>query len=377
MSPRVAVAPGRVNLIGEHTDYNEGFVLPMALDRQVAVAFARRGDDILRVHAAAFRETRELSLARLQDRPANRRDAKGPRGGWFAYVDGLARALLAAGLPLRGADLLIVSDLPIGAGLSSSAALEIAVARALVAAAELAWDPMVMARIARQAENEFVGVACGIMDQLASALGAEGCAILIDCRSLETREVPLPDAAHIVVMDTGVRRSLAASAYNDRRAACERAVQMLRQLEPRIRALRDVDAALLERARPGMDPVTFRRAAHVVAENLRPVAMAVALAAGDLGRAGELMNESHAGLRDLYGVSGPELDLLVDLARAHPACFGARLTGAGFGGCAIALVATDAAEDLAAWVSAGYRERTGRTAPVFVCRPSAGARLIE
>ncbi len=254
----VAVAPGRVNLVGEHVDYNDGFVLPMALDRGVAIAFAPRPDDVLRVHAAAFDDARELTSADL---------VPGRVRGWAAYVAGVAWAMHRAGLPLRGASLAVVSDLPIGAGLSSSAALELATARALAAAAALPWDARRMALVAREAENEFVGVACGIMDQFASAMSEEGAALLLDCRSLETWPVPLPPASTIVVMDTGVRRALASSAYNDRRAACARALAAVRAIEPGARALRDVNASLLARARGTMDDEAYRRASHVVAES--------------------------------------------------------------------------------------------------------------
>ena len=280
-----------------------------------------------------------------------------------------------AGPPPGGADLAIVSDLPIGAGLSSSAALELAAARALAAASALPWDARRAALLAREAENAFVGVACGIMDQFTSAMGEAGSALLLDCRSLETRQVPLPPESAVVVMDTGVRRALASSAYNDRRAACLRAVAAVQAIEPGVRALRDVDLALLARARTAMDDEAFRRASHVVGEIARPRAMADALAAGDLVAAGHLMDESHASLRDLYDVSCPELDAIVAAARSHPSCPGARLTGAGFGGCAIALVASRDAEAFMQHVTEGYARAAGREATVFAVRPSAGARV--
>ena len=364
----VAVAPGRVNLIGEHTDYNDGFVLPMAIDRGVAVAFAPRADALVRVHAGAFGETRDLTPGL---------PAPASRTGWLAYVAGIVWAMRRAGLPPGGADLAIVSDLPIGAGLSSSAALELAAARALAAASALPWDARRAALLAREAENTFVGVACGIMDQFASAMGEAGSALLLDCRSLETRQVPLPPESTVVVMDTGVRRALASSAYNDRRAACLRAVAAVQAIEPGVRALRDVELALLARARTAMDDEAFRRASHVVGEIARPRAMADALAAGDLVAAGRLMDESHASLRDLYDVSCPELDAIVAAARSHPSCPGARLTGAGFGGCAIALVASRDAEAFVKHVTEGYARAVGREATVFAARPSAGAHVTE
>jgi galactokinase len=365
---RVAWAPGRVNLIGEHTDYNDGFVLPMALERGIAVAFAPRADRRLRAFATALDEHAELAL-----------DALAPPGGhgFSSYVAGVAWAMQAAGLDTTGLDLVVDGDLPIGAGLSSSAALEMAVARALCAAGEIPWDARRFALLGQRAENAYVGVACGIMDQFAAAACQAGAALLLDCRSLEHRPVKVPETTRVLVMDTGLRRGLAGSAYNERRDACERAVAALKTLDPAIRSLRDATVDLLATARDGMDAAAFRRASHVIPEILRPGRMAEALAAGDLAQAGRLMDASHASLRDLYEVSCPELDALVEAARAHPSCFGARMTGAGFGGCAVALVATRQAPDVAEAARDGYRRRTGREATVFACRPAGGARLLD
>jgi galactokinase len=373
----MAAAPGRVNLIGEHTDYNDGFVLPMAIDRHVVVAFSPREDHLLRAYAADFGETRELSLDALERRTTIEPARRSPRGGWFGYVAGVAWAMLGAGHALRGADLAIASELPVGGGLSSSAALEIAVARALGAISDVAWDPPAAARLAQQAEHEFAGVACGIMDQLSVASAREGCALLIDCRSLEMRDVPIPDIARILVFDSGLRRELTTSAYNERRASCERVVAALRARDAWVRALRDVDDAMLAEQAASLDPADVRRASHVIAENRRPAALAEAFAARDLARAGRLMMHSHASLRDLYEVSAPELDTLVDLAIEQPGCTGARLTGAGFGGCVIALVEAGSVERVMSSVEAGYEERTGRSTTAFVCLPSAGAQVID
>jgi galactokinase len=367
----VAFAPGRVNLIGEHTDYNDGVVLPMAIREGLAAAFAPRPDGVLRVHAANLGETREISLDQLRGRPV-------PVGGWLRYAAGTAWAMLSAGIPIPGANIAIAASLPPGAGLSSSAAFELAIARALTAAAGLRWDPVAAALLAQRAEQEFAGVACGVMDQMVVACAAERHALLLDCRSFVARQVTLPDAVRVVVMNTGVRRSLTTSAYNDRRAACERAVAAVRRIDSSVTALRDVGAGLLERARGGMDPVDFRRAAHVVAEIPRPERLAAAFAAGDLVAAGRLMNDSHESLRDDYEVSCPELDLLVALARAEPGCHGARLTGAGFGGCAIALVDADSVDAFSRVVPHRYGAALGRPpAGVIVGRPSAGARLVS
>jgi galactokinase len=357
-----------VNLIGEHTDYNDGFVLPMAIARYAVAAFRPRTDGVLRAHSISFGETSEARI-----------EALAPAGGhgWFDYVAGVAWALRSEGLPAPGVDLVVDGDVPIGAGLSSSAAVELATARALSAASGAAWDPVRMAKLGQKAENGYVGMNCGIMDQFASAACEEGRALLLDCRTLETRPVPVPGAAAVVVMDTGARRSLAASAYNERRAACERVVAEIARTKPGVRALRDASPADLEAARPRLDPVDAKRASHVVAEIARPEALAKALAGGDLARSGGLMNDSHTSLRDLYEVSSEELDLVTEVARRQPSCHGARLTGAGFGGCAIALVdASDVARFCDA-VLAGYKARFDLPAALYPCRPVAGARLLE
>jgi galactokinase len=364
----VAAAPGRVNLIGDHTDYNDGFVLPMALALGAACAFSPRDDGSLRVHSVAFAETREALLKALR-----------PPGGsdFFAYVAGVAWALRASGHDVRGLDAVVAGNVPIGAGLSSSAALELSAARAFAAVSDLEWNAVEMAKLGQRAENQYVGLSCGLMDQYAAAVSREGSALLLDCRSLEARAVAVPEATEVVVMDTGVRRGLTESAYNERRASCEAAVRGLAELRPGIRALRDVDEALLHAGRGRLDDTVYRRAAHVVAENLRPVALADALSRGDLAAAGRLMNDSHASLRDLYEVSSAELDLVTDLARAHSECLGARLTGAGFAGCAVALVRTSGADAFVDEVAAAYRERRPHLkSAFFACRPAAGARLL-
>lgn len=370
MPTGTAFAPGRINLIGEHTDYNDGFVLPMAIERGVAAAFAPAARQAVRVHAVDFGETHEFSLDALRGTPPRRVP------GWSGYVEGVAWALLEAGFSIRATDMAIGSDLPIGAGLSSSAALELAVARAFAAVAAVEWDPAVMARVGQRAEHAFAGVPCGIMDQLASAAAVAGAAVLIDCRTLAVRHVQLPDSVAVAIMDTGVRRELAAGHYGDRRAACERAVAVIRTVAPHVQALRDVDEALLARCRGLIDPVDFRRASHVVAENARTCAAAAAFAVQDVAEAGQLMNASHESLRELYEVSSPELDMFVELARSHAACRGARMTGAGFGGCAVALVDSSGVRAFAAQTAAAYRDATSRAGAVFVSRPAAGARLI-
>jgi galactokinase len=372
----VVFAPGRVNLVGEHTDYNDGFVLPMGVDKGIAMAFATRSDDVLRVHSSDVPQTREVHLGQLDRRVSVEPNRRGERGGWFGYVAGVAWAMLGAGLPLRGADVALAADLPMGAGLSSSAALEIGIARVLTAASELEWDPQAAALLAQRAEREFAGVACGIMDQLVIASAHENAALLIDCRSLETRDVPLPKMMAVVILDSGIRRDLALSEYNERRSSCERVVDAIRVRHPDVIALRDVDLDMLEGARPSLNDVDYRRALHVIQENPRPSAMSTALAAGDLTAAGRVMRDSHASLKDLYEVSTPELDALVDAAASAPGCYGARLTGAGFGGCAVAIVEAGAERGVIATVGEQYRARTGRESTAIVSRASAGARIV-
>ncbi len=296
--------------------------------------------------------------------------------GWFRYGVGIARTMAAAGLRVTGTNIALASTLPSDAGLSSSAAVELSIARVLAATSGEAWNPRQAAQIAQRAEHEFIGVACGIMDQMAVACGRPGQALLLDCRSLTTEDVPLPENAGVVIVYSGVSRTLAASAYNDRRAACERAVAAIREVEPSVRALRDVDAALLSLARSRMDDIAFRRASHVITENARPRRLAAALRDHDLAAAGRLMLDSHASLRDLYEVSSAELDLLVTLAMAEPGCHGARLTGAGFGGCIVALVDLPAVAPFSKSIADRYQAATGLQPRVIVSRPAEGVRLV-
>ena len=367
-APRLAMAPGRVNLIGEHTDYNDGFVLPMAIARAALVAFRPRNDGVLRAHSIAFDATKEAAIASLA----------APGGhDWFAYVAGVLWAFASEGLPVCGLDVVVDGDVPIGAGLSSSAALEMATARALCAATGSPWQPARMAKLGQRAENAYVGMNCGIMDQFASAACEPGNALLLDCRSLETRAVPLPKGVAVVVMDTGARRSLAASAYNERRAACERVVAEIARTRPGIAALRDVSAEDLEAVKARLDETDAKRASHVIAEIARPAALAAAFGEGDLVKAGRLMKESHVSLRDLYEVSCEELDLITGLARRQPSCYGARMTGAGFGGCGIALVDEGDVAAFCEEVLFGYKATFDLPAALYPCRPMAGAHLLE
>jgi galactokinase len=366
----MAFAPGRVNLVGEHTDYNDGFVLPMAIEEGIAAAFAPNGEQVIRVQACDMGESREVAVAALGSGEAR-------ATGWFRYVLGMASTMSAAGMPVVGTTIALAASLPVGAGLSSSAALQLAAARALAAAAGAEWDPRRVALMAQRAEHEFAGVAVGIMDQMAVACARGGRALLLDCRSLATSDVFIPADVRIVILNSGVGRSLASSAYNDRRAACERAVAAVQRFAPAVRALRDVDEAMLERVRGAIDDEAFRRAAHVIGESRRPAQLAAAFERGDPAAAGRVMLDSHESLRTLYEVSGQELDLLVELSMEQTGCHGARLTGAGFGGCTIALVDAGDVEAFAAAVTRGYEDRTHIKAQTIVSRPSEGTRLLD
>jgi galactokinase len=354
----IASAPGRVNLIGEHTDYNDGFVLPMAIDRRLHIAVSTGGADPDSTQCAGdYFDT---------DKDAQHRT--------LLYMAGVMWAMRRDHPKLRGTNAFIGGDLPAGAGLASSAALEIAYARALCESNNIPWKPMVMARLAQEGETHRLGVRCGIMDQAVSAAGRAGTAMLFDCRSLEATHVEIPSAVAVVVMDTGTRRTLGETEYNNRRASCEETVRQLKAVSPSVRALRDVTLAMLEKA-PNIDDVTRRRAKHVIEENARPAAMVKALRAGDAGGAGELMNDSHASLRDLYEVSSPHLNMICEAAREHPACFGARMTGGGFGGCGIALVASAAVDDFVRFAQPRYEARSYKKSAFFVARADDGARL--
>ncbi len=308
-------APGRVNLLGEHTDYNEGFVLPMAIDRSLGIALRPRDDRHVVLRSLDFDDERRFDLDRL----------KHERDGWIEYVKGTAWALGKAGLRLRGFDGVLSGEIPIGAGLSSSAALAIAVARAFFAISNLDWDPVAAARWAQRAENGWVGVQCGIMDPFIVAAARAGHALLIDCRDLTAAPRALPSGTVVVVLDTGTRRQLSDSAYNQRRAGCEQAAALLG-----VRSLRDLCPEELRRREGVLPNALLALARHVVSENARTVEAADVLLRGDALRLGVLMAESHRSLRDDFRVSSPALDAMVLSASEAPGCFGARMTGAGF-----------------------------------------------
>jgi galactokinase len=356
-----------VNLIGEHTDYNDGFVLPMAIERRTFVAAAPRTDGRIVALSLGASGPFEVELAA---------PGKPQRGIWGDYVEGTARALVSRGVPVTGASLLIDSDVPAGAGLSASAALETSVGLALAAlAGRKDLDRVVLALAGQAAEHEYVGTRCGIMDQYIAALGVKGGALLIDCRSLEPRVVNMDlGTATVVICDTRVKHDLASSAYNERRSECERAVAHFAKHLPGVRALRDVTEDAFERYAPELSDTLLRRARHVVTENARTLAAAELLERGELDRFGSLMAASHTSLRDDYEVSCPELDLAVEIALEVPGVYGARMTGGGFGGCAIALAAGRAVTALGDAWQRRMRERFGRSVEVFASSACEGAR---
>ena len=361
----VVRAPGRVNIIGEHTDYNDGFVLPMAIDRAVYIAFRPTETQTVKVHSLDFGETRRFDLAETAA-------LKPAADGWLEYLKGTAWALQDAGYSLKGWEGVLVGDIPVGAGLSSSAAVEMATARAFAAVADLPWEPATMARLGQRAENQWVGVNCGIMDQMISAAGRQGHALLLDCRSLQGDLVPLPQGVSVVILDTGTRRGLVDSAYNARRAQCEAAAHFFG-----VQALRDVDEETFAARAPELDEAARPRASHVISENARTVQAAEAMRAGDAASLGRLMNESHRSLRDDFSVSSAALDAMVECAHAQTGCYGARMTGAGFGGCAVALVAGEAAEAFATATEAAYRQATDNNPSIYICEATDGAALLE
>ena len=364
---RVVRAPGRVNLIGEHTDYNLGLVLPAAIDLEIRIALVPTDDRRVELVSGATGERAGFDL-----------DAIGPRrGAWVDYVAGTAWALADAGIATRGLRGIIVSSLPTASGLSSSAALELASAWALADEPGGAVAPIELARTCQRAENAYVGVNCGLMDQFASACGVGGDAVLLDCRSLEFRPIALPLATHtLVVIHTGSTRSLTTSQYNVRRAQCEAAAAALAARDPGVRSLRDVTPAMLPRIRELVGDDAFRRSRHVVTENARVVDTIEALATGDIAAVGRLWAASHASLRDDFEVVSPELDALVEIASAVPGVAAARMTGAGFGGCTINLVERGAVGALRTAVEARYQARTGLVPRVYAVDAVDGAGVV-
>jgi len=364
-SPEVVVhAPGRVNLIGEHTDYNDGFVLPAAIDRFIEFAGRRRADRTVRVHSTDFQDSTEFSLDDIQKDSEHR---------WSNYLRGVSKFLESDGHKLTGADIVFGGNVPRESGLSSSAAVEVAATTFWQRLMGFKLDPVYVVKLSRRAENEFVGVPCGIMDQFISALGRAEHALFLDCRDLSYRHVPLRGDVKVIVCNTGIKRALAQSEYEVRLKQCNQAVAQLKTVGLAIKNLRDVDPEDLDTASDALSEILLRRARHVVTENARVLEAVKVLEEGDLERFGELMNASHESLRDDYEVSSKELDVLVELAWKQPGTLGARMTGAGFGGCTVNLVRADAADAFAEAVSRGYQETLSMKAEIYVCRASDGA----
>jgi galactokinase len=365
-SPRLYRAPGRVNLIGEHTDYNDGFVMPIALDRDTWVAAAPRADRLLVVRSREYGETVILDGGtQSAQRPQSERIH------WSRYVWGIA-AVLRESTPLTGADLMIASDVPIGAGLSSSAALEVACGYALMDLAGVPIDLDLLAHAAQRAEHDFVGTRCGIMDQTIACYGRADAALCLDTRSLTRRWLPLPPRVRVVVCNTMMRHELASGEYNARRADCETGVAALAQQRSNVRALRDVTLADLETVADRLSERVYRRCRHVITENARVGQAADALAIHDVDRVGTLMNESHESLRCDYEVSCTELDTMVAIARSLAGVHGARMTGGGFGGCVVALVEAPAEGSVVRDIARHYESATGTKPDVWPTGAGAG-----
>lgn len=352
-------SPGRVNLIGEHTDYNEGFVLPMAIELTLTLAIKPRDDDRVNLFSLDFNEQKSFSLKQLKHHPKDR---------WISYAKAVTFVLQKTYL-LKGFDAILTSTIPRGAGLSSSAAFELAIAYAFSLSSDIPWHPTAMARATQRAENEWVGVKCGIMDQMVIAHGKKDHAILIDCRDLSTTAIPLPDSVAIVIMDTATRRGLVESAYNERRMVCEKASQLLG-----IKSLRDItlgDWPLIE----SKLPIEYRaKVRHVVSENDRVLKAVEAMEQNDVETLGRLFNESHQSMRDDYQICNDALNIMADLAQQHPACFGARMTGGGFGGCAIALINAEKTEEFKQFITKQYQQKTNLSPALYNTKASDGVR---
>ena len=354
-------APGRVNLIGEHTDYNDGFVLPMTIEQSMWIALRPRDDQRVELISMDFEDLAQFSLDDITHGES-----------WDEYVRGMAWALQKGGYPLRGWEGVLASDIPVGAGLSSSAALELSIARAFWAVSRWDWDPTEMALIAKRAENEWLGLQSGIMDQMICANGKDGHALLIDCRDLTSRLLPIPGGTAVVVLDTGIRRGLVDSAYNERVAQCQTASDFFN-----VAALRDVSPETFELQSGKLDTLIRHRSRHVISENARTLQSAEAMTAGDAIALGKLMNASHVSLRDDYEVSSDELNTMVEIAKSRAGSLGARMTGGGFGGCAVALVKESVAPTFVDEVAATYQEQTGIQPNVYICHPTNGAEMVK
>ncbi len=362
--PRIFRAPGRVNLIGEHTDYNDGFVMPAAVGFSTYVAIAARPDRRLVIHSEEFPTNFEFDLDHLPEKRT---------GAWCDYILGVTSILQQRGVKLPGANVLVHGEVPIGAGLSSSAAVEVASALAFMSLNATQLPLPEVAKLCRQAENSFVGARVGIMDQFVSCMGRAGHAFLLDCRFLEFQFVPIPEGIRLVVCNTMVKHDLATGAYNTRREECEEGVRYFVRWDPAIKALRDVPLDLLDLHASDLPATVAKRCTHVIRENRRTLDAGGALTDGDLPRVGKLMRESHDSLRDLYEVSCRELDIMVDAAAGLPGFIGGRMTGGGFGGCTVNLVREENSETFAKQIAERYQQATGIHPQIYLCSAENGA----
>lgn len=366
----LARAPGRVNLIGEHTDYNHGYVLPMAIDRDTVIAARPRADNILRIYAANLDDWAECLVGEWE------RSDEHP---WCDYIAGVGLEVDQLGKPVRGADMLVVGDVPIGAGLSSSASVEMAALAMFEALGDFALQPAEAAALGQRVENDFLGVSSGIMDQFVVRAAQSGNALFLDCRSLEYEQVPVGlKNAVFVIADTGVARGLAGSAYNDRVRECAEAVRILQTKTGRMGThLRDFDHTDLERVQADMPEAILRRARHVISENVRTQEACAALRSGDAVQLGALFNASDRSLREDYAVTCRELDAMTAIARSLTGCYGSRMTGAGFGGCTVHLVESERVEAFCEGLLAAYQDQFSRQCTSFACRPQGGAEVFH
>ena len=366
--PLIVCSPGRINLIGEHTDYNEGYVLPAAIDKAIVFAIAPREDQRSNIYALDLKDVFEFDLGRLESSTK----------GWPNYLMGIIDQMIQGGYKLRGFNCVFGGDIPIGAGLSSSAALETGLAYALNILFELKIDNLSLVKLSKRSENEFVGVRCGIMDQYVNVFGERNSVLLLDCRSLNSRSYPFdfPNIS-IVLFDTGVSHSLASTEYNRRREECAEGVRIMKHLFPHVTHLRDVNSEMIRAFEGTMKPEIFRRCTYVIEENDRVLRAATALERNDLSAFGSLMNSSHDGLRNGYQVSCAELDYLVDSVKTNPHVYGARLMGAGFGGCTINLIETKEMEDIATDVAEKYKRRFQTDLKIYATEISCGTHVIH